>query len=125
MRSWIAAALAVAAVAGLGYVHPFGDPRAETANMPAEAKAVLVTKCSDCHSSETRWPVYARIAPGSRLIERDIIEAREKMDLSQWEQMPADNREVLMAKIFQGQYAGTINAGQECEWERGDIGLGG
>jgi cytochrome c len=110
IRSWIAAALTVAAVVGLGYVHPFGDPRAEpargpgtllqTANMPAEAKAVLVTKCSDRHSSETRWSVYARIAPGSWLIERDIIEARKKMDLSQWEQMAADKREVLMANIF-------------------------
>jgi cytochrome c len=110
MRSWIAAALTVAAVVGLGYVHPFGDPRAEpakgpgtllqTANMPAEAKVVLVTKCADCHSSETRWPVYARIAAGSWLIERDIIEARKKMDLSQWGKMPADKREVLMAKIF-------------------------
>ena len=110
MRSWIAAALAVAAVVGLGYVHPFGDPRAEPAkglgtllpraNIPADARTVLVTKCADCHSSETRWPVYARIAPGSWLIERDIIEARKKMDLSQWEQMPAEKQEVLMAKIF-------------------------
>jgi cytochrome c len=111
MRSWIAAALTVAAVVGLGYVHPFGDPRAEPAkgpgtllqgaNMPAEAKAVLVTKCADCHSSETRWPVYARIAPGSWLIERDIVEARKKMDLSRWEQMPADKQAVLTAKIVQ------------------------
>jgi cytochrome c len=92
-------------------VHPFGDPRAEPAkgpgtllqgaNMPAEAKAVLVTKCADCHSSETRWPVYARIAPGSWLIERDIVEARKKMDLSRWEQMPADKQAVLTAKIVE------------------------
>jgi cytochrome c len=111
MRSWIAAALAVASVVGLGYVHPFGDPRAEAAkepgtllqgaNMPAEAKAVLVTKCADCHSSETRWPLYARIAPGSWLIERDIVEARKKMDLSRWEQMPEEKQQVLTAKIIQ------------------------
>ena len=109
MRWSIAAALTIAAVVGLGYLHPFGDPRAEPAkgpgtllqgaNMPAEAKAVLVTKCADCHSSETRWPLYARIAPGSWLIERDIVEARKKMDLSRWEQMPADKQAVLTAKI--------------------------
>src|SRR5580658_4011316 len=109
MRSSIVVALTVAAVVGLGYVHPFGDPRAEPAkgpdtllhgaNMSAEAKAVLVTKCADCHSSETRWPVYARIAPGSWLIERDIVEARKKMDLSRWEQMPEEKRQVLLAKI--------------------------
>jgi len=118
MRPWIAAALAVAAVVGLGYVHPFGDPRAEPAtgpgtllqgaNMSAEAKALLVTKCADCHSSETRWPVYARIAPGSWLIERDIIEARKKMDLSRWEQMPEEKRQVLTAKIFEEAKSGDM-----------------
>jgi len=108
---WTAAALTVAAVVGMGYLHPFGNPRVEPAkglgtllqgaNMPAEAKGVLVTKCADCHSSETRWPVYARIAPGSWLIERDIVEARKKMDLSQWEKLPADRQDVLVAKIIQ------------------------
>ena len=71
------------------------------ANIPADAKAVLVTKCADCHSSETRWPVYARVAPGSWLIERDIVEARKKMDLSRWEEIPAEKQEVLTAKIVQ------------------------
>ncbi|WP_353072042.1 heme-binding domain-containing protein [Tunturiibacter gelidoferens] len=111
MRPWTAAALTVAAIVALGYVHPFGNPRAEPAKglgtllegatMPADAKAVLANKCADCHSSETRWPVYARIAPGSWLIERDIVEARKKMDLSHWEQMPADQQQVLTAKIVE------------------------
>jgi cytochrome c len=118
MRPWIAAAITVAAVMSLGYVHPFGNPRVEPAeglgtllqgaNMPANAKAVLVQKCADCHSSETRWPVYARIAPGSWLIERDIVEARKKMDLSRWEQMPADQQEVLAAKIVQEAKSGDM-----------------
>lgn len=109
MRPWTVAALTVVAVVGLGNVHPFGNPRAEPqkglgtllqgANMPADAKAVLVTKCADCHSNETRWPLYARIAPGSWLIERDIVEGRKHMDLSRWEEMPLDKQQVLMAKI--------------------------
>jgi cytochrome c len=115
MRPSVVAIATVAAVMGLGlalgYVHPFGDPRVEPveglgtllrgAKMPANAKAVLVTKCADCHSNETRWPAYARVAPGSWLIERDIVEARKKMDLSRWEEMPAERQEVLMAKIAQ------------------------
>jgi len=118
MRPWTAAALTVAAVVALGYVHPFGNPRVEPAKglgtllegatMPADAKAVLVNKCADCHSSETRWPVYARIAPGSWLIERDIVEARKKMDLSHWEQMPADKQQVLTAKIFEEAKSGDM-----------------
>lgn len=120
MRPWVVAVAAVAAVTalGLGFVHPFGDPRVgpaegpgtllQAAAMPAQAKAVLVAKCADCHSSETRWPVYARIAPGSWLIERDIIEARKKMDLSRWEQMPADQQDVLMAKIIEEAKSGDM-----------------
>jgi cytochrome c len=118
MRVWTIAALTVAAIVGLGYVHPFGNPRVESAkglgtllqgaNMSAKAKAILVTKCADCHSSETRWPVYARIAPGSWLIERDIIEARKKMDLSRWEEMPAEKQDVLTAKIFEEAKSGDM-----------------
>jgi cytochrome c len=111
MRSLVVVIIIVAAAGALGCLHPFGDPRVEpqkglgtllqTAKMPADAKAVLVMKCADCHSSETRWPVYARIAPGSWLIESDIIEARKKMNLSRWEEMPAEQQEVLSAKIIQ------------------------
>src|SRR5271156_2177672 len=118
MRPWTAAALTVAAIVALGYVHPFGNPRAEPAKglgtllagaaKAAEPQAVLVNKCADCHSSETRWPVYARIAPGSWLIERDIVEARKKMDLSHWEQMPADKQQVLAAKIVQEAKSGDM-----------------
>ena len=118
MRPWIGAAITVAAIMSLGYAHPFGNPRVEPAqglgtllqgaNMPANAKAVLVQKCADCHSNETRWPLYARIAPGSWLIERDIVEARKKMDLSRWEQMPLETREVLAAKIVQEAKSGDM-----------------
>jgi cytochrome c len=122
MRVWIAAFATVIAVMGVGYVlgnlHPFGDPRVEPAEglgtllqgakMPAEAKAVLVAKCADCHSNETRWPVYARVAPGSWLIERDIVEARKEMDLSRWEAIPANQQGILMAKIIEEAKSGDM-----------------
>jgi cytochrome c len=117
MRPWIAAAMALAAV-GLGYVHPFRDPRVEpqkglgtllrSANIPAAAKTVLITKCADCHSSETRWPLYARIAPGSWLIERDVVEGRKHMNLSRWEAISSDQQRVLMAKISQEAKSGDM-----------------
>lgn len=111
MRALIVAIVIVGAVAGLGHLHPFGNPRVERAKgldtllrgatMPAGARAVLVAKCADCHSSETRWPVYSWIAPGSWLIDRDIIDARKKMDLSRWEEMPVETQEVWAAKIVE------------------------
>lgn len=108
-RAWILAVVAVASLTGLGYVHPFGNPRVETASgpgtllraasLPPDAKAVLVSKCADCHSSETQWPVYARVAPGSWLIERDIVQARRHMNLSQWELLSLEQQQVLLARI--------------------------
>ena len=102
--------LSAIAALGLSLIHPFGNPRVEPAkgldtllqgaNMPVDAKKVLITKCADCHSNATRWPAYARVAPGSWLIERDIVEARRKMNLSNWEQLPAEAQDVLIAKII-------------------------
>jgi cytochrome c len=110
--------LSTAAMVGLAFVHPFGNPRVEPAkgfdtllqgaSMPAEAKTVLVNKCADCHSNETRWPVYARVAPGSWLIERDIVEARKKMNLSMWTVMSVDTQDVMIAKIIQEAKSGNM-----------------
>ena len=118
MRTWTIAALAVAAIVGLGYIHPFGNPRVELAkgldtlllgaNMPVNARAVLIAKCADCHSNETRWPVYARIVPGSWLIERDIVKAREEMNLSRWDQITTEKQDVLKAKIIQEAKSGDM-----------------
>jgi cytochrome c len=109
-----AAVLCAAAMIGLGYVHPFGDPRSNAttavedpnnllkdAQMPSQAKAVLITKCADCHSEATKWPRYARIAPGSWLIERDIMEGRQHMNLSKWAKLTPDERQVIESKIIQ------------------------
>jgi len=118
MRWLIASALTAAGLVGLGFVHPFGNPRVEPprglgtllqdANMPPDAKAVLLAKCADCHSNETKWPIYARIAPGSWLIERDIVEARKHMDLSQWKNTPPETQQVWAAKIVQEARSGDM-----------------
>jgi cytochrome c len=110
--------LSTVAAFGLAFVHPFGNPRVEPAkgldtllrdaNMPAEAKAVLVSKCADCHSNETRWPAYSRLAPGSWLIERDIVKGREHMNLSHWNDLSPDKQQVLEAKIIQEAKSGDM-----------------
>ena len=98
------------AAAGMAFIHPFGNPRVESAkgldtllqgaNVPADAKSILIAKCADCHSDETQWPVYSRVAPGSWLMERDIVDARKQMNLSNWDQITADAQAVLIGKII-------------------------
>jgi cytochrome c len=121
-RVIIALAAAVAVIGGLGFVHPFGNPRVEPgkgldtllvhASMPADAKKILISKCADCHSNETRWPVYALLAPGSWLIEWDIVEARKKLNFSFWDQMAADAQKQMIGEILHEAKAGEMPPSQ-------------
>lgn len=47
-------------------------------------RALVKDACFDCHSNETVWPWYARIAPASWLIWRDVDEGRSKLNFSDW-----------------------------------------
>jgi hypothetical protein len=51
---------------------------------PAEVTSVLRASCYDCHSHETTWPWYSRVAPVSWLVAHDVEEGREHVNLSLW-----------------------------------------
>ncbi|HEX9047085.1 MAG TPA: heme-binding domain-containing protein [Verrucomicrobiae bacterium] len=59
------------------------------AQPPPPVAASLRAACYDCHSRETRWPLYARIAPVSWLVASDVNEGREHLDFSDWPTDPA------------------------------------
>jgi hypothetical protein len=40
--------------------------------------------CFDCHSNETVWPWYSRVAPASWLVTRHVTEGREHLNFSEW-----------------------------------------
>jgi hypothetical protein len=54
---------------------------------PPEVRAVLKRACYDCHSNETVWPWYSKIAPVSWLIARDVHVAREEMNYTAWNRL--------------------------------------
>ncbi len=51
---------------------------------PAEVQEVLKRACYDCHSHETRWPWYSRIAPFSWIIVGHVKEGRKELNFSRW-----------------------------------------
>jgi mono/diheme cytochrome c family protein len=51
---------------------------------PAKTAMILHGACYDCHSNESKWPWYSRIAPVSWLIADDVNRARRRMNLSEW-----------------------------------------
>ena len=40
--------------------------------------------CGDCHSNQTTWPWYSRVAPVSWLIASDVAEGRGRLNVSEW-----------------------------------------
>ncbi|HEY4378877.1 MAG TPA: heme-binding domain-containing protein [Acidobacteriaceae bacterium] len=113
------AAFALAASLLLAHVHPFGNaglfaagatqpPIPDHGAIPPSVRAILTTKCADCHSSQVRTPFYGHFAPMSWLIERDIMEARQSMNLSQWDTYTADEQQALAAKIVQETRSGDM-----------------
>ncbi len=52
--------------------------------VPADVDAILHRACYDCHSSETKWPLYSYIAPASWLVSYDVSEGRKELNFSEW-----------------------------------------
>jgi len=117
----------------LGRLHPFGDAGADDGQVdahsslnaganatqgfgtilardtvPAEVRVLLTEKCADCHSMQTRMPLYGKFAPASWLMERDILEARKHMNLSAWDSYSPEQRATLKARMAQEVKAGTM-----------------
>ena len=109
-------ALAVTASLLLARVHPFGDaglyaakaPIPASTSIPENVRTLLTAKCADCHSERPKAPIYGRFAPISWLLERDILQARAAMNLSQWDTYSADQQETYKAKIVQQTKSGEM-----------------
>lgn len=54
-------------------------------------RALAERACFDCHSNETRWPWYTRIAPMAWLVARDVADGRETLNFSAWGTAGAGN----------------------------------
>ncbi len=54
---------------------PRVDPRVAT---------VLRRACANCHSHETEWPWYSKIAPVSWMLARHVSKGRAKLNFSEW-----------------------------------------
>jgi mono/diheme cytochrome c family protein len=69
---------------------PYGRARtnppvaAEPAWDRPRTRELFFRACADCHSNETRWPWYSQVAPASWLVQRDVDEAREHFNVSEW-----------------------------------------
>jgi len=66
-----------------------------------EVGVILRRSCFDCHSNETRWPVYSYVAPASWLIAGHVKEGRQALNFSEWEEYDERERMNLFFSIAQ------------------------
>jgi hypothetical protein len=63
---------------------------------PPGIEATLRRACYDCHSNETRWPWYSRVAPISWLAQHEVELGRKEINFSEWgEYYPATRKRKL------------------------------
>ena len=91
----------------LTFVHPFGNARVAnpskellmSARVERPAFELMQRSCQNCHSEQTAWPLYSRVAPISWLIEKDVEEGRSQWNMSKWELYNIDEREDILSRI--------------------------
>jgi len=70
--------------------------------------AVLDRACSDCHSNNTQWPWYTRIAPLSWLMASGVNEGRKAVNFSEWASYPPDVQHALLSVSCQDATSGKM-----------------
>ena len=58
-----------------------------TENAPDEVKIILSKACYDCHSNQTVYPWYTKVAPASWLVAKDTREGRDELNFSEWAEL--------------------------------------
>lgn len=90
--------IALGLVVGLGLIQLVSFERTNPPvtgeiKAPDDVKPLLERACYDCHSNQTVWPWYSRIAPGSWLMHRDVTEGRKELNFSEWASFTPERRQ--------------------------------
>jgi mono/diheme cytochrome c family protein len=64
-----------------GHDHANPAPVSEPAWDSPRTRELAERACFDCHSRETKWPVYASVAPFSWAVQNHVEEGRAALDL--------------------------------------------
>ncbi|WP_026951261.1 heme-binding domain-containing protein [Algoriphagus mannitolivorans] len=65
-----------------------------------EVASLIKKSCYDCHSNTTRYPWYAYVAPSSWLVAKDIREAREEVNFSNWNDYDMMGKLAILDDIY-------------------------
>jgi hypothetical protein len=69
------------------------------AQVPPEVDQILVRSCNDCHSNNTVWPWYSKVAPSSWLVTSDVSDGRRHLNFSEWSAIPTERKQRRLSQI--------------------------
>ena len=67
--------------------------------VPEDVAGLLKASCYDCHSNETVYPWYSKVAPVSWLVRRDVKEGRKELNFSDWNKLKITKKAKNFDKI--------------------------
>ena len=68
---------------------------------PDSVMAVFRRACYDCHSNETRWPWYNRVAPFSWLVSSHVKKGRGDLNFSDWPVFDFELQDLARKDIYE------------------------
>lgn len=63
--------------------------------------SILRKSCYDCHSDQTKWPVYSYIFPISVFLKNHIEEGKEEINFSKWENLSLKQKATAAESIIE------------------------
>jgi uncharacterized membrane protein len=72
---------------------------------PQNIQTMFKNACYDCHSNQTKWPIYAKIAPFSWVISSRVSNGRKALDFTRWEEYTAEEKQKKLKAIYRTVYA--------------------
>ncbi|MDO8951467.1 MAG: heme-binding domain-containing protein [Draconibacterium sp.] len=57
--------------------------------LPENVHQTLKNACMDCHSNNTNYPWYNKIAPVSWMLDKHVTEGKDELNFSEWGEMDA------------------------------------
>lgn len=79
-------------------MRPAGDP----------AAAIMERSCRDCHTNDTVWPWYSRMAPVSWLVAHDVNEGRAELNLSEFGTYSAKKQQHKLEEVCEAVTSGEM-----------------
>lgn len=105
-KRWLVATLAMCVVVLVGLqlvpVDRHNPPAEVQIDAPPQVMAILKRSCFDCHSNQTHWPWYGKVAPASWLVAHDVHEGRQVLNFSTWNRYtPREQSALIRASVDQ------------------------